>query len=223
MSKKKSLTLTLLKQEARAYLAKRKSKLIPALYGVNDGKAIGTYVEHEFKKYLSKKYTYVSGSSASGIDFPVLSVDVKVTSIQQPQSSCPYKDATQKVYGLGYHLLVFVYKKTDDRRRRAARMTFLHGIFVNSSHTADFQTTQGLNDILSRDGNIDDIVAFLEERNLPLDDIGGKQLAERILSETPKLGYLTISNALQWRLQYSRVIDLARGGKTNGVENILRK
>ncbi|MDJ0725369.1 MAG: hypothetical protein QNJ38_09690 [Prochloraceae cyanobacterium] len=43
----------------------------------------------------------------------------------------------------------------------------------------------------------------------------------RILEQPPEIGYLTISNALQWRLQYRRVIDLATSNNTTGVENIL--
>ena len=76
----------------------------PKLYGVTDGKAIGTYLEHQFAAYLSANYNYQQGNSASGIDFPTLQVDMKVTSIKQPQSSCPFKSATQKIFGLGYHL-----------------------------------------------------------------------------------------------------------------------
>jgi hypothetical protein len=33
-------------------------------------------------------------------------------------------------------------------------------------------------------------------------------LADEIMQLPPVLGYLTISNALQWRLQYSRVLNL---------------
>jgi hypothetical protein len=33
-------------------------------------------------------------------------------------------------------------------------------------------------------------------------------MAERILKKPPKVGYLTISNALQWRLQYGRIVML---------------
>jgi len=39
---------------------------------------------------------------------------MKVTSSRQPQSSCPFKHARQKIYGLGSSLLVFVYDKTDN-------------------------------------------------------------------------------------------------------------
>jgi hypothetical protein len=62
-------------------------------YGVTDGKAVGTYLEHKFKLYLKERYEFLEGNSASGIDFPGLLVDVKVTSIRQPQSSCPFKSA----------------------------------------------------------------------------------------------------------------------------------
>jgi len=80
----------------------------PKLYGVTDGKAIGTYLEHKFTAYLTENYSSQQGNSASGIDLPALDVDIKVTSIRQPQSSCPFRSATQKIFGLGYHLLVFV-------------------------------------------------------------------------------------------------------------------
>ena len=93
-----------------------------------------------------------------------------------------------------------------------------HTIFIDKSRTADFQTTKGITDILNREGNQDDIIAFIMERNLPVDEIGATQLAERILELPPNQGYLTISNALQWRLQYSRVIQQA--GSISGIFRI---
>ncbi|MDA0268058.1 MAG: restriction endonuclease [Cyanobacteria bacterium] len=190
----------------------------PTLYGVTDGKAIGTYLEHKFTAYLAQNYTHQRGNSASGIDLPALEVDIKVTSIKQPQSSCPFKSATQKVFGLGYHLLIFVYDKYDDPVNRTGRLNMQHTIFVDNSRTGDFQTTRGIIDILNRDGNKDDIIAFIIDRNLPVDEIGANQLADRILESPPNQGYLTISNALQWRLQYSRVIQQA--GSTSGIVRI---
>jgi hypothetical protein len=60
-----------------------------------------------------------------------------------------------------------------------------------------------------KDGaNEEDIVAYLEDRNIPADEITLHQLAKQIIKTKPKQGYLTISNALQWRLQYQRVVDL---------------
>ena len=90
-----------------------------------------------------------------------------------------------------------------------------HVIFVEAEQTADYQTTRGLRELIAREANQDDIVAYLTERNLPLDDVGAVLLAEEILRSVPPQGYLTISNALQWRLQDGRVIDVA--GKQAGV------
>ncbi len=216
------LTLENLKQSAFLFLQGVNATGIPELFGVTDGKAVGTYIEHLFNKYLQERYFYEMGSAASGIDFPILEVDLKVTSIRQPQSSSPFRSASQKVYGLGYHLLIFVYDKQDDGEKKIAYLNFQHAVFVHKDHTADYQTTQGLLGILAREGNEDDILAFLEERNLPLDDIGRTQLAQRIISTPPTTGYLTISNALQWRLQYTRVISLAQTGTISGLENLLR-
>lgn len=219
MAAKEILTLAILKTAAKDFVAGLSNVPIPELYGVDNGKTIGTYVEHAFNKYLTDLFDYAPGNSASGIDFPELEVDLKVTSIEQPQSSCPFRDASQKVYGLGYNLIVFVYDKTDDPETGTTKLDFRSAVFVNRKQTADHQTTYGLREILRREGNKDDIVAFLEERNLPLDEIGRSTLADRILGEPPEQGYLTISNALQWRLQYGRVIAVA--GTQEGVENVL--
>lgn len=213
------LTLNQLKAEVRPFIQSLDAEPIPFLYGVTDGKAVGTYVEQAFHKYLNQRYAYMAGNSASGIDFPELEVDIKATSFRQPQSSSPFRDASQKIYGLGYHLLTFVYEKVDLEQERAAQLKFRHTIFIEMQRTGDYQTTYGLREILRRNGNKDDIVAFLEERNLPLDDAGRELLAERILQEPPMQGYLTVSNALQWRLQYGRAIGVV--GTIEGVENLL--
>lgn len=181
----------------------------PALYGVTDGKAVGTYLEHKFLEYLGARFALEPGSSAKGIDLPDLGVDLKVASIRQPQSSCPFRSPRQKIYGLGYFLLVFVYEKLDDHRSRTARLHVRHVIFVQAERTADYQMTRGILQILDNKGNEDDLVAFMRDRLLPVDDLGADRLAREILRRRPLQGYLTISNALQWRLQYRRVIDEA--------------
>lgn len=185
---------------------------------MTDGKAVGTYLEQKFKNYLTTLYIFLAGNSASGIDLPGIEVDIKVTSIRQPQSSCPYKSARQKIYGLGYHLLVFVYSKTDDHVNRTGRLDMLHTIFVAQTCTADYQMTRGIHQILENDGNTDDLIAFMMDRNLPIDEIEAQNLAEELLKNSPAQGYLTISNALQWRLQYSRVIQVA--GNVDGVYRV---
>ncbi|GIK71203.1 MAG: hypothetical protein BroJett021_01910 [Chloroflexota bacterium] len=215
---KPKLTREILKTEAQQFAQIESAHQEASLYGVTDGKAVGTYFEHKFRSYLREKYDFVEGNSASGIDFPELEVDVKVTSIKQPQSSCPFKSARQKIYGLGYSLLVFVYEKSDDPQTSTGTLNVLHTIFVSKEQTADFQTTTGLRQIIENEGNKDDVMAFIEERRLPVDEIEASAIADDVLTNPPEIGYLTISNALQWRLQYSRAIDKA--GLVVGVERL---
>src|SRR5258705_387678 len=73
---KPKLTLQLLKAEAKKFVAAF-GKKHPELFGVTDGKAVGTYVEAKFNVYLQERYTYNEGNAAIGIDFPELEVDVK--------------------------------------------------------------------------------------------------------------------------------------------------
>jgi len=83
-----------------------------------------------------------------------------------PVILCQYSDC------LGYHLLVLVYRKTDDASTKTSSLQILHALFVDAARTADYQTTAGIRGILERDGNIDDLTAFFEERNLPLTTSG---------------------------------------------------
>ena len=212
------LTIELLVREAKDFAQEESTWGEPSLYGVTDGKAVGTYLEHKFQSRLSNKYTYVAGSSAKGIDLPKLQVDLKVTSKKQPQSSCPFKSARQKIYGLGYNLLVFVYEKMDDHEAKKAQLNMMHVIFVDAEKTADYQLTRAVMETLQRNGNKDDLLALFEDKNLPVDEIEGNRLAEEILNSPPDQGYLTISNALQWRLQYNRVISVA--GQVEGVKRV---
>ena len=98
---KPRLTVPILCQEATAFAQVESTYPEPTLYGVTDGKAIGTYLEHKFRAHLDAKYSFSPCNSASGIDFPDLQVDMKVTAITQPQSSCPFKSPRQKIFGLG--------------------------------------------------------------------------------------------------------------------------
>jgi hypothetical protein len=104
--------------------------------------------------------------------------------------------------------LVFVYDKADDPDNQTATLNFVSCSFVSKERTADFTTTSILNKMKSVEANEDDIVSFLEGIKLPADEITLKQIAEIILTSEIPIGYLTISNALQWRLQYARIRDL---------------
>ena len=160
------------------------------------------------------------GSSANGLDLPSVNTDIKVTSIKQPQSSCPFKDSKQKIYGLGYNLIVFVYKKTDDAQSKKGCLDFVSCSFIESSRTADYQTTTGILNIIANNGNVDDIFAFLIDHKIPSDEVTLMNMAKDIFNNPPKVGYLTISNALQWRLQYSRIVGLSED--IDGITQIVK-
>jgi len=212
------LSLKLLLVEARVFASSVSELKETALFGITDGKAVGTYLESRFIAHLARKYRFLQGNAAKGIDVPSLNVDIKTTSIVQPQSSCPFRSARQKIFGLGYALLVFVYEKTDHPKQRTANLNILHTVFVDQHRTADFTMTRMLRDALQAGANAEDLIALMMDRNLPLDEIEAGNIARELLLEPPEQGYLTISNALQWRLQYARVIQEA--GNVAGVERL---
>ena len=204
----KTLEILDLKNEAKVFCDFMRKENHSSLIGVTDGKAVGTYVEHRFQEYLASKYDLEIGSSAKGIDLPgaAIQTDIKVTSIAQPQSSCPFKNARQKIFGLGYNLLVFVYDKKDTAS--TCTLDFKYCTFIEKTRTADFTITKRLREMVDDGANKEDIIGFLMDKNVPGDELGYNDLADEILSHKPEQGYLTISNALQWRLQYARVIAL---------------
>ncbi len=220
---KKNLTIKDLINSANEFCKQETMYKNKELYGVTDGKAVGTYIEHKFKNFLNENYIVDNGNSARGVDLPApeINTDIKVTSIKQPQSSSPFKDAKQKIYGLGYNLLVFVYEKTDNQESETALLDFKSCSFIDKERTADYTTTFRLIEMMDDGANEEDIIAYLTDKNIPADDIILTQIAKQILQSPPKLGYLTISNALQWRLQYGRVVALSE--KVDGITKIIDK
>ncbi|MEY4904034.1 MAG: hypothetical protein RLZZ292_1849 [Bacteroidota bacterium] len=218
---KSKITIEKLIEEAKNFCILESKFQNTTLFGVTDGKAVGTFIEQKFKFFLSQRYEIQLGNAASGIDLPStdINTDIKVTSIKQPQSSCPFKDAKQKIYGLGYNLLVFVYDKQDEPNKKIATLNFVSCSFVHAAQTADYQTTFALRQMLSNNANEEEIIAYLMDKNLPADEIGLTQLAKTILATPPKQGYLTISNALQWRLQYGRIVTMSE--TVEGITRII--
>lgn len=194
-------------RHARAFADEFSARRHADLFGITDGKAVGTYIEAAFKAYLRDRdfITADEGNAAVGVDLPTLGVDIKVTSLKQPQSSSPFRSFRQKVEGLGYHLILFVYSRLDELSETV--VTFEAIRFIPSHRTGDHQTTSRLRELIADGGNVDDVFAFLVERNIPGDEESLYEYAEELVSNVPELGYLTISNALQWRLQYRRVVD----------------
>lgn len=211
------LTINKLIQAARHFCETESGENHVELIGITDGKAVGTYVEHRFQRFLQSQYSVEVGNSAKGIDLPGADIqtDIKVTSITQPQSSCPFKNARQKIFGLGYNLLVFVYDKQD--MDNICTLRFTHCTFIAKERTGDFTITKRLREMVGDGANKEDIIGLLQDRSVPGDEIVYNDLADEILAHPPKQGYLTIGNALQWRLQYTRVIAL--DNRVEGVTN----
>ena len=75
--------------------------------------------------------------------------------------------------------------------------------------------------MIENDANSEDIIAYLMDKNLPADEITLNSLADEILKNPPVQGYLTVSNALQWRLQYGRIVRLV--DDVDGIIKIIQK
>jgi hypothetical protein len=59
----KRLTINSIKEEANTFSIMESTNFSSVLYGVTDGKRVGTYLEHKFQEFLHKKYIYEEGSS----------------------------------------------------------------------------------------------------------------------------------------------------------------
>ena len=178
------------------------------LFCVTDGKAVGTFIERAFQNQVAAQFDLQIGNAASGLDLPTLETDIKVTSVRQPQSSSPFRSARQKVYGLGYNLLLFVYDKQDNARAKKAKLTFVSCAFIESNRTGDYRTTRNLLQILANDAYQEDVFAFLNDTNLGGDEAELNALADEVMRTPPTQGYLGTWIKPEWRTWYNRVIEL---------------
>lgn len=112
-------------------------------------------------------------------------------------------------------------EKVDDPKRKTATLNFVSCSFISKERTADYTTTFRLREMLKDKANAEDIIAYLIDKNIPADEITLNELAKQILNSPPEQGYLTISNALQWRLQYQRIVTLEKSVK--GITKIIDK
>lgn len=110
-------------------------------------------------------------------------------------------------------------EEVDDPETQTATLDFVSCSFVHKDRTADYTTTYRLREMVADGAIREDIIAYLQDKNIPADEITLSEIAEKILETPPSLGYLTISNALQWRLQYKRIVDLTED--IEGVERII--
>ena len=104
----------------------------------------------------------------------------------------------QKIFGLGYALLIFVYEKTDDPRTTSSTLNILHTVFVEPHRTGDFQMTRLIRQMLENEAIAEDLVA----------------LADVEAYERSK--HLEASNPVKWRSgikhDCSKVMELTKVG-----------
>ena len=108
-----------------------------------------------------------------------------------------------------------MYSKKDDAD--ICHLVFRYCTFIEAKRTADYTITRRLREMVNDGARKEDIIGFLEDRNVPGDEIVYDELASEIIDTPPAQGFLTISNALQWRLQYARVIEL--NNSIDGITN----
>lgn len=195
----------------RDFCADVSQRKIAELFQVTDGKKIGTYIERECKRYLEQRTGLtMEGSAALGKDLPLFNIDIKTTSAVQPQSSSPYRSLDEKIFGLPYNVLLFIYRKED--KKGYARLGILRCCYIHKELTGDYSTTRLARELrdnyLRKEIGVDEIIGRLEEK-LGITEVADLNvtpgIVQRIIDNPPSPGVLTISFALQWRLQYGRM------------------
>lgn len=217
---KQPLTVELLCTEATAFAAIQAQTPRPDMYLRTIPKGVGTAMEKEFRAHLQANYNFVPGHSSKGVDFPGIGVDVKATLITRPQSSCRFTSVDQKVYGLGYDLLVFLYRKRDDKDQKTAFLKIEKTVFVCKKQTGDHTLTRILLADLQTGANKEDLISTMRSKYLALTDEEADKLGDRLLREPPLQGYIGISPAQQWRLRYRKAAEYA--GQVEGVLDLTK-
>lgn len=127
----------------------------------------------------------------------------------------------ENIWPWRYNLFVFVYDKTDDPKTRTANPNFFICSFAAKERTEDYAKNFRLREIVKDKANEVDIIAYIQDKNFTADETTLSELVKQILSNPQEQGYLTISNTLQWRLQYQRIVDLSENA--NGITKVSHK
>lgn len=211
----RKLTLGLLKAAVGRFLVEGVGPDCQACPESTGEEALARRLRHDFRRFvaasLSVGDTELGSPGDDGVAFPSIVTDFRVA----PGSRLRLGDGRiaghHKVRGLDYSLLILV---------PAPMAQLSKAIFIDQSRTADFQTTLGIRDIMRRNGNLDDLVAFLEERCIGLDDDDRLTAAGGIVSAPPRLGYLTYSLGPIPCIRFGHALEVLRTEKPNGIELI---
>jgi hypothetical protein len=195
----------------RGFCADISQRHIVELFQVTDGKRIGTYIERECRAYLEERTGLsIGGLAALGKDLPLFNIDIKTTSFVRPQSSSPYRSIDEKIFGLPYNILLFIYRKED--LVGYAQLEILRCCYIPQEYTGDYHTTRLARELreryLRKEIGVDEFIQRLETK-LGIAEAEDLNITpgtvQRIIDHPPAPGALTVSFALQWRLHYSRM------------------
>lgn len=167
-------------------------------------KLTGTTIEEQLHTMLEERCDHIRGNAAKGLDLPTISYDIKVTHINKPQSSAAYSSAAEKVYGLGYGILLLTYEL------KAGKLHFLDPVLIRRGETADFRMTRELRAMHVAHVPQAVYTAYLRGSGLAFQGGELEALGKRLRGEKPPLGQLGLTYTPQWRVRYGRVLARAR-------------
>lgn len=77
-------------------------------------KTRATLIEKKLRDFLQENVEFkVKCNSVFGVDFPNFNTDIKCTSVDEPQSSSPYRSISEKFFGLDYNILLIMYNEKN--------------------------------------------------------------------------------------------------------------
>lgn len=170
-------------------------------------KQIGTYFEKELRDWFENKHGLVSeGSVAEDIDLPAFNLDVKTTSNRQPQSSSTFDDPGERIVGVDYNILLFVYdKQSVDGGNKFEIKTCA---YIPKERASDYRKSDDAVKLVAdyREGKLSE--SELREQLEDLTGVGAisDKKFEEIKNDPPEKGAITITPALQWRFNYNKMV-----------------
>ncbi len=165
-----------------------------------DVKSVAVFAEETLHQWCAARFAYTRGSTASGLDFPAVPMDFKVTDAAHPQSSIPALGRHEMLWGLGYHVLIATYRKVETAG--AIRLALEDCWLVEARQTADRRTTEEVARLLRHGVTDAQLAAYLQDRLPFCSPEEAQRQVVRIRQQPPRLGVLTLRPAMQYRATY---------------------
>lgn len=179
---------------------------------LSSSKKIGTYFEKELRDWFGNETDIDSdGSVAQEEDIPELNLDVKATSKTQPQSSIPMRAPIERIRGMNYDILVFIYDMDKSGDERSVEIE--HCSYIPRERTSDHRKSKEARELIEEYENNDiswselktNIKELTGVSHLESVEVVTDEQLEELIKNPPKEGAITVSAAAQWRPQYRQV------------------